>query len=124
MDELTRRALVDRVANIIADYNERELSETEIDDLNGDELDCIMECLQYGQHVKKGGTEIEMALHDFMQEDYSNAVGAVETYGYRAFYHESGLYSVRNIKHGMVCLLYASNPHDAIEKAKTYFKQG
>lgn len=49
MDELTRRALVDEVANIIEDYNERQLDETSIDDLNGEQLDCIMECLQYGQ---------------------------------------------------------------------------
>lgn len=50
MDELTRRALIDKVANVIADYDERELSDTDIDGLNGEELACIMECLQYGQY--------------------------------------------------------------------------
>ena len=49
MDELTRRALVDKVDNVIADYNARELSDTDIEGLNGEELSCIMECLQYGQ---------------------------------------------------------------------------
>lgn len=73
--------------------------------------------------MEKGGTRIDIALHEFMQEDYSNAAGAVEAHGYRAFYHESGLYSVRNLKNNMVCLLYARSPYDAIEKAKTYYKQ-
>lgn len=49
MNELTRRALVDKVANIIADYDARELSDTDIEGLNGEELACIMECLQFGQ---------------------------------------------------------------------------
>ena len=49
MDELTRKALVDRVANTIADYDARELSDTELEGLNGDELECILECLQYGE---------------------------------------------------------------------------
>lgn len=49
MDELTRRALIDKVSNVIADYDARELSDTDIEGLNGDELSCISECLQYGQ---------------------------------------------------------------------------
>ena len=49
MNELTRRALVDKVANVIADYDARELSDTDIDGLNSEELACISECLQYGQ---------------------------------------------------------------------------
>lgn len=50
MDELTRRALVDKVANVIADYEARELNDTDIEGLNGEELACIMECLQSGQY--------------------------------------------------------------------------
>ena len=50
MNELTRRALVDKVANVIADYDARELSDTDIEGLNGEELACIMECLQFGQY--------------------------------------------------------------------------
>ena len=49
MDELTRKALVDKVENVIADYDERELSDTDLEGLNGEELSCISECLQYGQ---------------------------------------------------------------------------
>lgn len=49
MDELTRKALVDKVENVIADYDERELSNTDLEGLNREELSCISECLQYGQ---------------------------------------------------------------------------
>ena len=49
MDELTRRALVDKVANTITDYDVKELSNTELEGLCGDELDCMLECLQYGE---------------------------------------------------------------------------
>lgn len=51
MDELTRKALVDEVVNVIADYDTRELSDTEIEGLSGDELACILECLQYGEVI-------------------------------------------------------------------------
>lgn len=49
MDELTRKALVDKVENVIADYDERELSDTDLDGLNREELTCISESLRYGQ---------------------------------------------------------------------------
>ena len=49
MDELTRKALVYKVENVIADYDERELSDTDLEGLNRDELSCISECLQFGQ---------------------------------------------------------------------------
>ena len=57
-------------------------------------------------------------LHKFMKEDYSKASGRTEKDGFRAFYHESRLYSVRNIKSGIVSLVYASSPYDAIEIVK------
>jgi len=49
MDELTRKALVDRGENVIADFDERELEDTDLDSLNREELTCISESLQYGQ---------------------------------------------------------------------------
>ena len=49
MDELTRKALVDTVENVIADYDERELSDIDLEGLNREELACISECLQFGQ---------------------------------------------------------------------------
>lgn len=60
MNELTRKALVDRVVNIITDYDARELSDTELDGLNRDELDCILECLQNGQVAELRGEHIGM----------------------------------------------------------------
>lgn len=52
MDESTRKALVEKVENVIDDYTARELSDTDLEGLNGEELDCILECLQYGQVAK------------------------------------------------------------------------
>lgn len=60
----------------------------------------------------------DIALHKFMKEDYGKASGRTEKEGYRAFYHECGLYSVRKIKSGVVSLAYASSPYDAIEIVK------
>lgn len=61
---------------------------------------------------------MDKALHKFMKEDYSMASGRTEKDGYRAIYHESRLYSVRNIKSGIVSLVYACSPYDAIEIVK------
>ena len=62
--------------------------------------------------------QIDKALHRFMKEDYSNLHGSTEKDGYRAFYHEEMLYSVRHIKSGIVSLVYARNPYKAIEIVK------
>ena len=51
-----------------------------------------------------------------MGEDYSNCVGATHKDGYLAFYHERGLYSVEHEDSGIVSLVYATNPYEAIEK--------
>lgn len=61
MDELTRKALVEQVENIIADYNTRELSETDWE-LNGEELTCISECLQYGQVTELREKQVDMLI--------------------------------------------------------------
>ena len=55
MDELTRRALVDIVENTIADYDARELSDTDLEGLNREDLSCISECLQFGQVSERLG---------------------------------------------------------------------
>ena len=59
MDELTRKALVDKVENTIADYDERELSDTDLEGLNREELSCISECLQYGQVAELREKQVE-----------------------------------------------------------------
>lgn len=51
MDELTRKALVEEMENIIEDFNEMELSETDIEGLNGEQLECVLECLKYGRKL-------------------------------------------------------------------------
>lgn len=61
MDELTRKALVEQVENIIADYNTRELSETDWE-LNEEELTCISECLQYGQVAELREKQVDMLI--------------------------------------------------------------
>lgn len=37
---------------------------------------------------------------------------------YLAFYHEERLYTVRHLKKGIVCLVHARSPYDAIEKVR------
>ena len=61
---------------------------------------------------------MDKELHKFMDVDYSKACGRTEKDGYIAFYHEDRLYSVRNIKSGIVSLVYARNPYKAIERVK------
>lgn len=53
MNELTRKAMVETVENVIEDYENRELSETDLEDLNHEQLLCISECLQFGQLKNK-----------------------------------------------------------------------
>lgn len=39
---------------------------------------------------------------------------------YQAYYHEDRLYSVKNMKSGIVSLVYANSPHDAIRRCKEH----
>lgn len=58
---------------------------------------------------------MEESLHILMGEDYSNCSGRTEKDGYLAFYHNRGLYSVEHEDSGIVSLVYAKNPYEAIE---------
>ena len=58
-------------------------------------------------------------LHKLMGEDYSNCATAHKC-GYLAFYHERGLYSVEHEDSGIVSLVYATNPYEAIEKVDKF----
>ena len=60
-------------------------------------------------------TTMEESLHKLMREDYSNCCGRTEKDGYLAFYQERGLYSVEYKDSGIVCLVYAKNPFEAID---------
>lgn len=42
---------------------------------------------------------------------------------YQAYYHEDRLYSVKNTKSGIVSLVYANSPHDAIRRCKKHVER-
>ena len=58
---------------------------------------------------------MQESLHKLMGEDYSNCSGTAHKNGYMAFYHQRGLYSVEHEDSGIVSLVYAKNPFEAIE---------
>lgn len=64
---------------------------------------------------EKGASQIDKMAHKLMDFNPLNAFGRTVVDGYLAFYHENGLYSVRNIDRGIVSLVYARNPYQAIE---------
>lgn len=58
---------------------------------------------------------MQESLHKLMGEDYQNCSGTAHKNGYIAFYHQRGLYSVEHEDSGIVSLVYAKNPFEAIE---------
>ena len=58
---------------------------------------------------------MQESLHKLMGEDYSSCSGTAHKNGYMAFYHQRGLYSVEHEDSGIVSLVYAKNPFEAIE---------
>lgn len=68
---------------------------------------------------EKGATSTDKAAHmvmDFIPNPANT--GVTSKYGYIAFYHEERLFSVRNMDTGIVSLVYASSPVEAIEKVQ------
>lgn len=63
---------------------------------------------------------MEEALHQLMGEDYSECSGRTVRNGYLAFYHEKGLYSVEHVDFGIMCLVFAANPYEAIDKVAMF----
>lgn len=63
---------------------------------------------------------MEEGLHKLMGEGYSECSGSTVKNGYLAFYHERGLYSVEHVDFGIVCLVFAANPYDAIDKVAVF----
>lgn len=53
MNELTRQDLIEKIECIIAEYNSRQPDTTDIEGLNGEQLDCISESLQFAQVITK-----------------------------------------------------------------------
>ena len=66
----------------------------------------------------KGATSTDRMAHSLMEFSPLNCPGRTVVDGYIAFYHEERLYSVRDIKKGIVSLVYASSPYDAIDKVR------
>ena len=63
---------------------------------------------------------MEEALHQLMGEDYSECSGRTVMNGYIAFYHEKGLYSVEHVDYEIMCLVFAANPYEAIDKVAMF----
>ena len=59
-------------------------------------------------------TGMDIGLHKLMNTDYSETTGATIEHGFVALYHEDGLYSVKCLKNGIIHLVHARNPHEAI----------
>ena len=66
--------------------------------------------------------DMEQGLHMLMGQDYSKCSGTTHKDGYMAFYHERGLYSVEHKDSGIVSLVYARNPFEAIEMVDSFRK--
>lgn len=66
----------------------------------------------------KGATRLDKAAHSVMEFIPGDVVGATTRGVYTAFYHEERLFSVRNAETGIVSLVYAKSPIEAISKVK------
>ena len=68
---------------------------------------------------RKGATQIDQCAHRLMEYQISpDWHGSTVVGDYIAFYHEERLYTVRHLKKGISCLVYARSPYDAIEKVR------
>ncbi len=62
-----------------------------------------------------GALRIDKAAHELMEFRPNDRYYAN---GYTVFYHEERLYSVRNVENGMVSLVYAGNPQEAVNMVR------
>ena len=67
----------------------------------------------------KGATAVDECAHRLMESPPNPAWhGSTVVDDYLAWYHEEQLYSVRHLKAGVCCLIYARSPYEAIEKVR------
>ncbi len=67
----------------------------------------------------KGATQLDQCAHRLMEFNLSpDWHGSTVVDDYIAYYHEERLYTVRHLKKGISCLVYARSPYDAIEKVR------
>ncbi len=62
-----------------------------------------------------GALRIDKAAHELMN---FRAIKEYVIGEYSVFYHEEHLYSVRNIENGMVSLVYAKSPQEAVNMVR------
>ena len=67
----------------------------------------------------KGATQIDQCAHRLMEYQISpDWHGSTVVGDYISYYHEERLYTVRHMKKGISCLVYARSPYDAIEQVR------
>ena len=67
----------------------------------------------------KGATQLDQCAHRLMEFNLSpDWQGSTVVGDYIAYYHEEKLCTVRHLKKGISCLVYARSPYDAIEKVR------
>ena len=67
----------------------------------------------------KGASQTDQCAHRLMESAPNPAWhGSTIVDDYLAFYHEERLYTVRHLKKGICCLVYARSPYDAIEQVR------
>ena len=67
----------------------------------------------------KGATQIDQCAQRLMEFNLSpDWHGSTIVGDYIAYYHEEKLYTVRHLKKGVSCLVYARSPYDAIAKVR------
>ena len=67
----------------------------------------------------KGATRIDQCAHRLMEYQISpDWHGSTIVGDYIAYHHEEKLYTVRHLKKGVSCLVYARSPYDAIEQVR------
>ena len=67
----------------------------------------------------KGATQLDQCAHRLMEFNLNpDWHGSTIVGDYIAYYHEERLFTVRHLKKGISCLVYARSPYDAIEKVR------
>lgn len=73
---------------------------------------------------KKGASQKDQCAHRLMESPWNPEWhGGILVGDYYAEYHEERLYSVRHIRKGILSLVYARSPYDAVEKVQTAEKK-
>lgn len=68
---------------------------------------------------RKGGSTKDQCAHRLMESPWNPEWhGGLLIGDYYAEYYEERLYGVRHIRKGILCLVYARSPGDAVEKVQ------